>query len=395
MLPKSAISAFPGLNGLRAIAAYCVLMFHSFQISSFYESKWADLFAKFSYLGKGALTLFFVLSGFLITYLLMQEQEKHGKIALGAFYKRRSLRIFPLYYLMVLISALFLFFASHFIPPLFQPMQPILTFSLFLFFFPNIALQIDYPLFAASHLWSLGAETQFYLTWPLLIIKFKKHMFFMIVSVILLKWSLTYLIMPLILKQGFNSSFLRILNLYLPAFPLESMAMGGVGAWCIFNKKERILNLLFHPLTQTVAYLCTGWYIYNNFSQNPATASPILLAFIFSFLMPLIYLVIILNVSCNPRTFFKLENKVLNHLGNISYGLYVFHPLVIFMLIWTYKYYFEIPLNVVVISLATAIITTIIGSLSFYYYESPFLRISKRGFKKSAYLPPTPIAEGG
>lgn len=99
---KDRISYFPGLNGLRAIAALVVIVWHAdIFIVSF---SLADFGLKQSGLAGYAVNLFFVLSGFLITYLLMVEKEKTGTIDVKKFYMRRVLRIWPLYYVSILIS---------------------------------------------------------------------------------------------------------------------------------------------------------------------------------------------------------------------------------------------------------------------------------------------------
>ena len=99
---------FKGLNELRAIAALAVVFHHIESYKS--EDSLASVIhiPQLSYfvsnLGNHGVHLFFVLSGFLITYLLFVEQERFGKINVKDFYIRRVLRIWPLYYLIVFLS---------------------------------------------------------------------------------------------------------------------------------------------------------------------------------------------------------------------------------------------------------------------------------------------------
>ncbi|MBL0102606.1 MAG: acyltransferase [Bacteroidetes bacterium] len=92
---------FPGLNGLRFIAAFLVLVHHNERIKlrlgleNFWESQFIIV------VGKLGVILFFVLSGFLITYLLLKEEKKTGSIHVKQFYIRRILRIWPLYFLIM------------------------------------------------------------------------------------------------------------------------------------------------------------------------------------------------------------------------------------------------------------------------------------------------------
>ena len=99
------IKYFKGLNGLRFFAAYLVVIHHLEQIrlkNDIYNLKDLSLFNN----GGTAVTFFFVLSGFLISYLLLQEQTRTNNISIKKFYVRRILRIWPLYFLLVIIGTL-------------------------------------------------------------------------------------------------------------------------------------------------------------------------------------------------------------------------------------------------------------------------------------------------
>ena len=98
---------FKNLDGLRAIAAMAVVFTHivSWIPSEGYLNKYIGVLISFSSRGgKYGVTFFFILSGFLISYLLFHEQKINGKIRIGRFYMRRILRIWPLYYLTVIIG---------------------------------------------------------------------------------------------------------------------------------------------------------------------------------------------------------------------------------------------------------------------------------------------------
>lgn len=128
--------------------------------------------------------MFFVLSGFLITYLLLAEKDATQHISLKQFYIRRILRIWPLYFFIILLT--------FFVMPLF----PLIPFSqgikesyfeklfLYIFMLPNLALAFFPGISYATMAWSVGVEEQFYLFWPLLI-KNTKRLFLVILSVII------------------------------------------------------------------------------------------------------------------------------------------------------------------------------------------------------------------
>jgi len=134
----------PALDGLRAVAVAAVMVFH-FGAASFY---WAKL----------GVTLFFVLSGFLITLLLMREREATGSVSLRSFYIRRALRIFPAYYVFLLLSFAWMLIEGQDVPAA-------LVFSdgfYVLNYVQSFGAFRDTPV---SHGWTLGVEEQFYLLW--------------------------------------------------------------------------------------------------------------------------------------------------------------------------------------------------------------------------------------
>jgi peptidoglycan/LPS O-acetylase OafA/YrhL len=146
-------SHLPGLDGLRAIAAFLVVFGH------------AGLGAPD---GLGVL-MFFVLSGFLITWLLLKEYDQYETVSLRMFYWRRALRIFPAFYAYwALITAIYLVRDT----PVNWPQ------ALSSFFYVNNYYQAfnGDPNSGYSHTWSLGVEEQFYLLWPMLFVSFAKNL---------------------------------------------------------------------------------------------------------------------------------------------------------------------------------------------------------------------------
>ncbi|MDB4274068.1 acyltransferase, partial [Algibacter sp.] len=112
MEPKKGIY-LPGLHGLRAIAAVLVIITHV----ELFKAKWGlpnlynyKLIQDFGTIG---VDFFFVLSGFLITYLLFKEKEKYNKVSVKSFYIRRVLRIWPLYYFVLILVFFILPFIGY------------------------------------------------------------------------------------------------------------------------------------------------------------------------------------------------------------------------------------------------------------------------------------------
>jgi peptidoglycan/LPS O-acetylase OafA/YrhL len=139
-----ALTRFPALDGVRAIAALMVVFFHSG------GPDWVN-----GWLG---VQIFFVLSGFLITTLLLREQARNGRISLGDFYRRRAFRILPVYFLVLIVTTAGLVVSGHF-----QDSALGREFPLYLTFLTEFAHGGPY-----GQSWSLGVEQKFYLLWPLL-----------------------------------------------------------------------------------------------------------------------------------------------------------------------------------------------------------------------------------
>ena len=141
--------------------------------------------------------MFFVLSGFLITFLLIKEKEYFEKINFKNFYIRRILRIWPLYYFIVILSLFILpkFSIFHINGSFFEfenNMEAIKIMLLFIFILPNVLYLIK-PIAFSAQTWSIGVEEQFYLIWPFIVNRFKKYKF-LFISVIIIYWLLYWLL---------------------------------------------------------------------------------------------------------------------------------------------------------------------------------------------------------
>lgn len=145
-----------GLDGLRAISVLFVIMSHAEAWQALGITSGAVRSALSAQTG---VNIFFVLSGFLITYLLIKEKEATGKIDIIAFIKRRALRIFPLYYLAIF----FLMYMSH----TGKASIPNCSFVYALTYTINLYPK-ECAYSAMSHFWSLSVEEHFYLFWPII-----------------------------------------------------------------------------------------------------------------------------------------------------------------------------------------------------------------------------------
>lgn len=347
-----------------------VLVSHTEKIKMVYgmENFYNERLVRFGHLG---VICFFVLSGFLITYLLMVEKKTDGAISVKNFYIRRILRIWPLYFLTVLLG---LFVWPHI--PFFQvPGQAVLSdanfwsvAALYLLILPNVAVKIfnPNPLPLLGPTWSIGVEEQFYFMWPW-IIKKSKSILGTLWGVIII-YNLVLFGLVFLSKYYPNIRLVQNIHLVWESFCISTMAIGGLFAWVKFNKKDQFLKILFHPLVDIGSYVVFfGLMIF-------AGRFPIFHLEIYAF----IFAIMILNLSSNPNSFVKMENKFFNYMGKISYGIYMFHIVSIFVVFKLFKSQLEAwphELVSVFVNLFSTILVVIISSLTFHFFEKPLLKL--------------------
>ncbi len=291
-----------GLNGIRAIAVLSVVFSHVFvNLNKFGLPKLKNGWE----LANFGVTMFFTLSGFLITFLLLKEKAEFSTISIKQFYVRRILRIWPLYYFCLIITLLVMYFYIH------DKITGVTCFYLFLGANIPSALGLAFPLL--THYWSLGVEEQFYLFWPWLIKKFSplKAVVFFLILFMALKLSLRFL-MPLSFAYQF---------IFLSRF--DCMAIGAFGAILAYQRNNLFLKICFHPVIE-IACLIVIVLI----ALNLLTVTDFLKHDLYS----VATLVIIINVAFNPKTVISLDNRVFEFVGKISYGIYIYHIGIIFLI---------------------------------------------------------------
>lgn len=345
----------PGLNGLRAIAALLVLFHHMLEGASRIDIKphviFSILFGDAA--SRNAVNIFFVISGFLITYLLLTEKKNTNRIDIKRFYYKRTLRIWPLYFLyLFIIIGLTLLVQKDFN----------YTLLAFLFFAGNVvrALNPEYTYFLITHYWSLGVEQQFYMIWPFAIKKIKKHLLRVLVMIVLITFAAKLI--------SFSNTTLHYISHFIIESRFQFLVIGGIGAVLYFTRSKYIA-ICYDKTVQFCSLLMIIIML-----TNEKTIS------LFSEEMVSFGILILMMALISGKSYFlHLENKVCNFLGNISYGIYVIHPLVL----WTFwKGYTKtsLPDEYAVLSFCLLIpgITIILAYISYQYFEKRFLHIKAR-----------------
>lgn len=356
---------FKNLNSLRCIAALIVLLSHVDQLINIYGVR--DQFKTwfvFPVKAEFGVILFFALSGFLITYLLLVENKANKTINIKAFYIRRALRIWPLYFLTIAL-ALFVYpfinilaFKDYEVAVIWTKLPLKLFF--YCIFMPNMVMDFLGFIPYATHSWTIGAEEQFYFVWPVLFKKIKNKVFIFIgVLVIYLGVFYTLKYYP-----GENN-FSKVAFIIWSRYPISCMAIGGIYAW---------LHYVNNGYTQKMKQLLFTWW--TQLCVLTVTAILLFYGVFFTYLNSEIYAIlsgyIVFNFAINPNPIFSLENKLFRYLGKISYGLYMFHPVAIILAIKicqliNYK-------NILMLYIIAICIVILLAGLSYKYYEKYFIK---------------------
>ena len=361
---------FEGVNGLRFFAALAVVITHIELMKGFFgiENNWQSTII-FNLGGLGVY-FFFVLSGFLITYLLLVEKQRTQTISVKQFYWRRLLRIWPLYYAITLIGFFVLpkfqlfnieslqhNFELHFNTNLF----------LYLLILPNVAFSMFSAVPNIGQTWSIGVEEQFYIAWPW-IIKKSNHIFKTLMSIIVG----LILFKILILGLGYffkNDYWYSVLKKLVAMSKFECMAIGGIGAHYVFIQHP-VLSYLKKSIVSIMSLVLIILLLF---------ITPPILQDGLHIIIALLFLIILLQVVQSKIGW--LNHVILDYLGRISYGLYMYHLMLIPFIIFVLTKFIN-PSNAFMFNgllyVITIVSSILVASLSYYTFELKFIKLKEK-----------------
>jgi peptidoglycan/LPS O-acetylase OafA/YrhL len=324
------------LDGVRGIAVLLVLVFHFSTVNEFPRG---------GFLG---VDLFFVLSGFLISAMLLEEHRSSGRINLKNFYARRALRLLPA---LVVVSLTSVIISGNWRPALYA-----------LFYVANWVLAFGKfgDLGLLEHTWSLSIEEQFYLFYPLLLlflfkVKRRYQVRILLGLIALVAINRAYLYSPLI----------SIARLYAGLDArADSLLIGCVVGFAVSDRvrpKRKLLNYV----ALGAAILMVGFLYRSHF------ASPYLYCGGYTIFSACAGVLLFTLFQAPPALVLRiLENPLLTWIGRISYGLYLWNPLMIKLINPSWPTLLKLVLQIVIL--------LVIVSLSYYGVELPFLRLKRR-----------------
>lgn len=345
----------PALDSLRGIAVLLVIIFHCFPHNV----------TKIGWIG---VDIFFVLSGFLITGILLDTKGKKNFYL--NFIVRRTLRIFPLYYFSLILCLVLI--------PVFLPgvMSP--GFSYYIIHQPWFWLYCQNWLFSLTgfpedhtlvHFWSLAVEEQFYVFWPFVIMLVNR------------KWLLPLSLMLIVFSSFFKFYLGQRLGLVSPfeymatVSRMDALLIGAIIAILIRDKKQWLEKYTKYFAVVSFVIVLAGLAKYRSLHF-------INLAPLYIFIEILAGCFLLYMLAAKPSTKSIFDNSVFAFLGKYSYGLYVYHYIIFNILKHHYwdvlkTHVSNAVLAMVVLGLIALLLSLVISLLSFKILESPLLKLKK------------------
>jgi len=357
---------FPNLDGLRFFAFFFIFMYHCY-----FQFSWANgenyLISGFLKLwenGDLGVNFFFTLSGFLITYLLLAEEAKNGMFSIKNFYWRRTLRIWPLYY----VTLVFGYFGFQFLLKMVQvTIDESANIWYYVFFLGNFNSIINGAPTSGSLsvLWSLAVEEQFYLFWPILLIVFKRYRMQLFAFLIFIS-----IILKAIYFDNHDILFYHTLSV------MSDLVVGSWLAWWSFNKKL-IQNETHSSSLKTNVLIYLLGFVLILFRKEIFVGHVMII--LERLLLSLFFAYIIYDQTFAKKSLFKVSNfKTISFWGKFTYGLYCLHiPAMVFTegFAMIGGVHLTAWWTIFGKTISTLLLSLVFCRISYRFLESPFLRL--------------------
>ncbi|MEP6627511.1 MAG: acyltransferase [Ginsengibacter sp.] len=351
---------FPQLDSIRGLSFISIFLYHTLRLpaQSFFLSDYINyLFSNLPL----AIDVFFILSSFLLTYLGLNEYKKRNNFSFKNYFTRRILRIWPLYFFILLLA--FLLFPL--VAKMFHTEMSLPNAWYYIFFIANF-YTLEHVFFL-KFLWTISVEEQFYLVWGLCLRFFYKRLMLVIGLLILTSVSFSVFAITHHIESYFNTLT------YLFDF-----AFGGLAAVLIFkNKKVNWLkNLAGTGRIFFYSYLLFHFTFFYFLDKNITGTANELVALMSRYFFIIYIALLIIEQMLNVSRMKLLEkSRFLIFTGKLSYGLYCFHGITItFINLLLARFGFNNWIMVIIYFS----INYLIASISYFYLESPFLKLKAK-----------------
>ena len=348
----------PDIDGLRAISVLAVIFYHA-NIYIF-----NNRFLSGGFLG---VDIFFVISGYLISSLIINELYNKSYFNFYNFYQRRIRRILPALLFVIFFTfptAYFLLLPNNFIDYSRAVISSLFFISNFFFYFLEIQYSSESALYKPLlHTWSLSIEEQFYIAFPiflLLIFKFVKKFFF---EFILIVFFLSLLFSEYLSKTS------PVLNFYIFTSRIWELLFGSILAYSTINKKFHFSNYRIKNILSIIGFflIIFTFFYYDDQMLLPS----------FKSILPVIGAGLIIQFSNNNIIFKLLSFKTLVFIGLISYSLYLWHyPIFSFYRIYNLSHVSSLQIKASVI-----LIIFFLSIFTFFFIEKPFRDANRISWK--------------
>ncbi|MBK7213919.1 MAG: acyltransferase [Bacteroidales bacterium] len=301
--------------------------------------------------------IFFFISGYLLTYLLVVEKEKYGKVNIPNFYIRRGLRIWPLYFFLVAVAPFLVSWLGE--------KQPV--------YWPTIALinnfhtiwtqEWAYPF---AHFWSICIEEHFYIFWPIIIAFIPvKKLPLAITLLIGFSWLYkiyTYIWLPANWYQLYLHTFSR----------MDVILLGGLLA--VFSLRKPFKFKLHWSAILTISVILVFLLAFDDLSNFENMLNGVTRRFVYISLVGLIMLDLLFNPE---RKFTSVLFKPFMYLGKVSYGIYMYGNILVLVVIKKVVLLYNIN-NIYIYFAAIILLSLVIPVMSYELLEKPFLKLKQR-----------------
>jgi len=348
----------PSLDGWRALSIFLVLAAHTKETYDFPKS--LDIYFKWLFDGDLGVRTFFLISGMLITWLLLNEEHSTGSISLKNFYIRRVLRIWPVYFTYLFVLLVLQIFTAYS--------------QTGVMWLGNVLFMTNFfgAKWTNGHLWSLAVEEQFYFLWPVLMVVVKNKK--VLIKLLFLTFVLAPICRVITYLQPQAVPWKIIFTGYSFFNYWDSLAVGCLSSILVSINQKKVIYWVnkakfYAPLLVLVPYILVKLFLLGPFTVS---VGPLLQAIG-------ICILVVYSVFEKEAFLHKILNtRLLVKIGVLSYSLYIWQ-----MIFCSKPEYFGFSGNILFSWKSWLLPVLLVASCSYYFLEKPFIGLRRYFHKKS------------